>query len=364
MIVHIITSLDKGGAEGVLTRLLTEPKLSEEAVVVVLKQGGYWTPFLRQNGIVVHELKFTSLMSALHSLWLCRLLIKNLNPKLMVSWLYHADFLTVLLRLMLVRTPIIWNLRQTDLHPKKSSQSTRLIFRFNALVSNIVPRQIVCCADAVERFHVRQGYCAAKMCVIPNGFHVPDFDRSKNYSKSRFKIGMAARFDGQKDHKTLLNAVHQFKKNVTDDCELILAGKGIEASNAQLMQWVRELGLDKHVTLLGQVDNMTAFYSELDLHCLVSAFGEGFPNVVAESMAHGVPNVSSDSGEVDKIIGDSGILVPIGDCAALINAMKIMYQEWSTELYHKRQARAKAIISSQYSIERMRTLYGEIFDKY
>ena len=364
MIVHIITSLDKGGAEGVLTRLLMEPKLSEEAVVVVLKQRGYWTPFLRKSGIVVYELNFSSFTSALHSLWLCRLLIKNLNPKLIVSWLYHADFLTVLLRMMLVRTPIIWNLRQTDLHPKKSSQFTRLIFRFNALASSLVPRKIVCCAHAVEQFHVKQGYCAAKMCVIPNGFHVPDFKRLKSDSTSRFKIGMAARFDGQKDHETLLNALHQFKKEVTNDFELILAGKGIETSNAQLMRWVRELDLDKHVTLLGQVDNMTAFYSALDLHCLVSAFGEGFPNVVAESMAHGVPNISTDSGEVDKILGDSGILVPIGDCAALMNAMKIMHQEWSTELYYKRKAKAKAIISSQYSIERMCTLYGEIFDKY
>lgn len=364
MIAHIITSLDKGGAEGVLVRLLSIKKSDEKSIVITMKPDGYWAKTLRLNGIMVYELNFFTIRNSLRSIWLCRRLLKRLQPKLIVSWLYHADLLTFIMWLMFVRTPIIWNLRQTNLHPQKSSKITRWIFQINAVASHAVPREIICCANAVKDFHVTQRYCSAKMRVIPNGFNIPDNKQPSKLSTNRFTIGMAARFDGQKDHRLLLNAVSNFKRDVSDKFQLLLAGSQVDEHNTELMRLIKDLKLENQVTLLGQINNMTEFYQRLDLHCLISAFGEGFPNVVAESMAHGIPNIASNSGEAVAILEDSGIVVPINDCVELTNAIAVMFHEWSTGVYSARRQRARTIISDQYSIDRMHTMYDGIFAKY
>jgi glycosyltransferase involved in cell wall biosynthesis len=60
----------------------------------------------------------------------------------------------------------------------------------------------------------------------------------------------------------------------------------------------------------GEVADMKGAYNAFDVATLASAFGEGFPNVVGEAMACGIPVAATDVGDVRSIAGASGEVVP------------------------------------------------------
>jgi glycosyltransferase involved in cell wall biosynthesis len=74
------------------------------------------------------------------------------------------------------------------------------------------------------------------------------------------------------------------------------------------------------VHLLGEREDLPELTAGLDLVVSSSAFGEGFPNVVGEAMACGVPIVATDIGDTAWVVGDSGRLVPASNPQALAKA--------------------------------------------
>jgi glycosyltransferase involved in cell wall biosynthesis len=104
------------------------------------------------------------------------------------------------------------------------------------------------------------------------------------------------------------------------NCQFLLAGRGVDQAD-ELQQICRNFDLN-NVELLPAFDNTELFYSQLDLFVLSSAFGEAFPNVVAEAMAYHLPCVVTDVGDSRFIVGDTGIVVPPQDPQALAFAIK------------------------------------------
>src|SRR4030067_218596 len=92
----------------------------------------------------------------------------------------------------------------------------------------------------------------------------------------------------------------------------IASGSGpipmLEVGDAQ--RWGVVEVLKGRVYLLGERSYIPALYNAMDVFCLSSGWGEGFPNVLGESMACGVPCVATDVGESAHILGDCGQVVP------------------------------------------------------
>jgi glycosyltransferase involved in cell wall biosynthesis len=116
--------------------------------------------------------------------------------------------------------------------------------------------------------------------------------------------------------------------------------------------------------LLGRRNDIPRIMSALDLHVLSSAFGEAFPNVVAEAMSCGTPCVVTDVGDAADIVGDMGWVVPPRDAPALAEAITTALGEMSDAYKsHERRLRARQRIEEKFSIERMVDAYSECWNE-
>jgi glycosyltransferase involved in cell wall biosynthesis len=89
----------------------------------------------------------------------------------------------------------------------------------------------------------------------------------------------------------------------------VLVGDDQVYSAAEIWSWIDTAGLRERFHLLGVRSDVAAIDASLDVS-VCSSTTEGFPNVVGEAMACGVPCVATDVGECAEVVGDSGLIVP------------------------------------------------------
>jgi len=169
-------------------------------------------------------------------------------------------------------------------------------------------------ADAIAR-----RLPADLIAVVPNGIDTdtmrPDaaagraLRRAWKISDDAFVIGCVARLDPMKDHANLLGAAASFARQ-DPDARFVCVGDGTAAYRDELQALANSLGLVDRVVWAGEIGAVKAAYNAFDIATLPSAFGEGFPNVVGEAMACGIPVAATDVGDVRPIVGELGEVVP------------------------------------------------------
>jgi glycosyltransferase involved in cell wall biosynthesis len=103
----------------------------------------------------------------------------------------------------------------------------------------------------------------------------------------------------------------------------------------------RELGIDDRITLAGELDDddLAREYARADL-CVLATRGETYGMAVADAIAHGLPVVSTLTGEIPAIVGDGGLLAAPGDDAAF--AEQLLAAMTSREAIGRLSAGARA----------------------
>lgn len=370
-IVHIITGLNNGGAEGVLYRLCKFDTECEHVVISMMGEGKYGS-LLKNAGITVHYLNMAQ--GAVSLLSLCKLhrLLLLHKPDAVQTWMYHADLIGGLVARIAGIKTIFWNVRHSTLAPGKSKRSTRWVAKICALLSGLVPKKIIYCAQEARRVHEELGYKMDRAEVIANGYSlshyaIDDADRLAIRAElgvvdSHIVIGMVGRFDPQKDHYSLIKSVALLKEKASS-LKLVLVGKDLDASNIELNVDIKKYDLNESICLLGQRTDISAIMNGLDIHVLSSSFGEGFPNVLAEAMACGTPCVTTDLGDAAAIVGDTGWVVPPNNSQALAKAMfeAIVEKENQPAIWQARRIASRARITDNFSLEKMCNSYVSVW---
>lgn len=189
--------------------------------------------------------------------------------------------------------------------------------------------QVVCVSEGVLEDTARlAGLSAGQLCVIRNPVVTPrlsvqaaaSVDHPWAHDSDVPLILGAGRLTEQKDFDTLVRAFAKLRARRR--ARLVILGEG--RLRSKLQACAEALGIADDVAMPGFTPNPYAWMARSDLFVLSSAW-EGSPNVLTEALALGVPSVSTDcpSGPREVLDGGAfGPLVPVGDVAAMAEAME------------------------------------------
>lgn len=370
-VLHIITSLNNGGAEAVLYRLCTNDTAAHHSVISMMDMGKYGR-LLQQAGIPVCCLDMPQGKLTLSGLKKLYQLLKLKNFDIVQTWMYHADLIGgVLARLIGVKT-VFWGIRHSSLEKGASKKSTIFIAKLCAVLSKVIPKRIICCADAALKVHAAIGYDRSKLNVIYNGYQLERFSVNPSagdvvrqqlaINETTKVFGMVGRFDPQKDHANLFASLSIFNQRSVDFV-CLLVGTGMVDSNIELMSMLKAKDLVSNIKLLGQRSDIPEVMNALDLHILSSSFGEGFPNVVAEAMACGTPCVTTDVGDAALIVGETGWISPPRNSEAMAELIQqaITEQQTNQDDWQSRRRACRRRIEENFGMETMIRKYHQVW---
>jgi glycosyltransferase involved in cell wall biosynthesis len=138
----------------------------------------------------------------------------------------------------------------------------------------------------------------------------------------------------------------------------------MEPSNQLLVELIRQLNIEGNVILAGQQADIPAVMSGLDIHVLSSKSGEGFPNVVAESMACETPAVSTDVGDAALIVGREDCICQPNSPNALADIILGLIDEMNNrpDEWRMRGKNCRSRVVDGFSLERAVKSFEAVWD--
>jgi glycosyltransferase involved in cell wall biosynthesis len=295
--------------------------------VISLTPGGKYAPMLEDIGVKVVSLNMkpgrpgpVALFKLAHS-------VRRLAPDVIMGWMYHGVFAALLARWSLFKNvPVIANVRQSLDSLANEKRGSAMVIRLLAKVSHRFTNIIYNSRRSAQQ-HEALGYDKSKTQIIFNGVDTQSFTASDDARRAireelglpqdALLVGRIGRNHPMKDHATFLDAAAILARE-NPKVHFVLAGTGVDASDPALAAHAAV----SRAHLLGERHDLPRLTAALDVACSSSAFGEGFPNVIAEAMACSVPCIATDIGDTAHVLGGGGALVPPKDVKALAGALR------------------------------------------
>lgn len=371
-ITHIIIGLNIGGAELMLKRLVLQGQKDKSVhhSIISLTDLGVIGIQLREKGIPIYYIGIKSRFLDFNKIFKLRKILKETQPDVVQTWMYHADLIGTLSAKSLGINNIVWGIRTTDVS-QGASNLTSYICKVCAKLSHIFPKAIICAAEKSKEHHVSIGYDEKKMIVIPNGYQIEELLAPKergleirkefNLSSSDIVIGSIGRFNIVKNQKFFIEISAELVKEMPE-LKFMLIGRDNTDNNEHLMHWINKYDLSNNFILLGERKDIPSCLQAMDIFCLHSKT-EGFPNVLVEALAAGVPCVANNVGDVEYILRDYGYCIPRNNKKEFCNKIKEIINEVlpNTKKLNNLQQLSGKYVNENFSIEQIYESYKKVW---
>lgn len=248
--------------------------------------------------------------------------------------------------------------KNTFLKKMNSFMIKRLYNRANTIVA--ISKGVA--EDLIRNYNLSDG----QVCYIHNPINYNEIvklskEGEPNLDKASFTIINVGRLSIAKGQWHLIRAISVVKEYIRDVRVFII---GVGELEGVLKQTILDLNLQENVELLGYKSNPFSYIKQSDLFAFTSLY-EGFGNVIIESMACGIPVVSTDckSGPREIISPNSNpqkkiTEIEMGEYGILIPPFSGEILESNVKLTNEEHLLAKAIIKL-YKDKKLRNEYSE-----
>jgi GalNAc-alpha-(1->4)-GalNAc-alpha-(1->3)-diNAcBac-PP-undecaprenol alpha-1,4-N-acetyl-D-galactosaminyltransferase len=348
----VISSLNAGGAERVMTTLANAWAAAGDDVSLITFETPHYQPFYALSASVkLHNLDLLNrsvcnplvkIWKLLRRFWVLRQAFKSEKPDCIISFIDTVNIVTILTTVGL-NIPVIISERVDPQY-----HSIGVFKNFLRKITYPFADHIVVQTKQIQHYFPKKLH--SRISIVSNPVSEPPGDLSQTtIDFEQKKIIAIGRLEPQKGFDLLLQAFavlhHEYP-----EWTLVIWGEGADRIALEALRDC--LGLKTHVQFPGLTNNVYQVLSAGSLFVLSSRY-EGFPNSLCEAMATGLPVVAFDcgSGPVDIIRHEiDGLLVPAQNINALADAMSQLVQ--SIELRKQYGNRAKEIVD-RFSLKKV-----------
>lgn len=327
-VIHIITTICRGGAENQLLTLVREQVGSGRKVsLIFLKGTPELLPALIERGVVVHS-EFADLPPVIQLIRIRKFL--NGVDILVHAHLPRAELIAALAKgnhsLLVTR------------HNAEKFFPSAPILLSSALSRYVIGRSkaVIAISQAVSKFlyDYRELPDGISPLVVHYGYRQNSEHSKGRDLRERLQIppnakviGTVARLTPQKDIPTLLRAFSLVKSDI--DLRLLIVGDG--PLRVELIQMAVELGIQKRVVWAGRTENVFGHLCLMHVFVLTSTY-EGFGLVLLEALEAKLPVVASNISAIPEVLGDDypGLVEP-GDSGEFAKKILGFLEQGSTE---------------------------------
>jgi glycosyltransferase involved in cell wall biosynthesis len=351
-VVHLVSTLGVGGQEMVILSLVEHMDRQRfNPVVLTLHEGGPLADRIRAFGVPVETVGEPGLTG----LPLVRRLAARLKAHGTDVLHTHnpAPHQHGAAARLLAGVPVLIHTKHGRNHfPTRARRwAEQIAGKFSDLV-------VAVSIDSSEVARTIDRVPASKLRVIHNGIALDTMPRATVGREGRGPRAVhVARLNRIKDQPTLLRAA-RILANQVPGFTLDIVGDG--PMGAVVRPLATELGLDEVVTFHGMQGDVRPWLADADLFVLPS-LSEGISITLLEAMAAGLPVVATDVGGNREVVrhGETGLLVPVGDAAAVASAMHDLLLDPARA--RQMGARGRERVDAEFNIDRTVAAYEQAY---
>ena len=356
-ILFVTVGYTLGGSEKMIARIAPRLKTRGYKVrVLTFKNWGPISEELTNKGIECLSLQGGGKFD-LRVLWRYFLYLKRAPPDLIIAFLYRAYIPSRFLGFLL-GIPNISSVR--DLGDWMNTIQ-KLLEKATASLSYV----IYSCSKEVTEFLVRDiGIKRKNIATIPNGIDVESFSVKINRGKKIKELGLNANskivgtvsrlYEPTKGINILLEAFRIIQDSV--DSELLIIGGGKDEKSLKEKSEKMKI----NVSFLGARSDIGEILQVLDIFVLPS-LSEGFPVVILEAMASGLPIIATSIGGIPEAVenGQTGFIVEPGNANELAtNIISLLKNDKKRKQFGEAGLkRVKEKFSIEETVDRIESLW-------
>jgi Glycosyltransferase len=352
-LVHIISSLERGGAQAVLYNLVRN--LSHHRHTIIFFHDGPYHQMFHDQSISVYQITAPGGFHSPLFTWRLYNLVKKLHPDCIHTVLWAANLLGRIVARWLA-IPVVASLHN------KAALNGNMRLLLDKLIMIKPARVIAVSQDVADSFIQKKLVAPDKVTVIINGVALGDAvgdGEIFGITADDFVIGSVGRFSPEKRFDLLLAAFAQVVI-VEPNVRLVICGAG--HGYHALKQLAESLKIDRKVYFVINKD-VAAYYYRFNLFVMTSQ-SEGVSIALLQAMAAGCASViMHDFGPHPVVTSGYDGFVVYGQ-----NATDIAGQIISLIRAHEERnalgQNAQQTIKDRFSINRMIAAYDDIFSEY